>query len=66
MNFSIPLVAGIKQVCLLFVLSFETGVRYTFSDNLDGTNPIGEYENNITLKHGSLSIMIGMSLLDSL
>lgn len=55
MNFSIPLVAGIKaSLSPLFVLSFEAGVRYTLTDNLDGSNPVGEFSNNVTLKHGSL------------
>ena len=34
--------------------SLETGIRYSFTDNLDGSNPIGQYENNPTLKHGSI------------
>ena len=55
MNFSLPIVAGIKaSLSPLFVLSLETGIRYTFTDNIDGSNPIGQFENDITLKHGSL------------
>lgn len=55
MNISLPIVAGIKaSLSPLFVLSLETGIRYTFSDNIDGSNPIGPFENNDTLKHGSL------------
>lgn len=54
-NFSIPIILGIKaSLSPLFVLSLETGIRYTFTDNIDSSNPTGKFENNITLKHGSL------------
>jgi len=55
LQFSIPIVVGIKaSISPLFIISLETGIRYTFTDNIDGSNPIGEFENNPTLKHGSL------------
>ena len=55
MNFAIPVVAGIKaSLSPLFVLSLETGIRFTLSDNIDGSNPIVEYAGNMTLQHGNL------------
>lgn len=45
-NFSIPLVLGVKgTLSNHLVLAFEVGPRYTFSDNLDGSNPVEIYEN---------------------
>lgn len=38
--FAIPMVVGIKTRFLEnFILGFEVGARYTFTDNLDGSNP---------------------------
>ena len=38
--FAIPMVVGIKTRFLdNFILGFEVGARYTFTDNLDGSNP---------------------------
>lgn len=54
-NFSIPVIVGVKaSLSPLFVLSLETGIRYTFTDNIDSSNPVGKFENNISFKHGSL------------
>ena len=36
------------------VLSFETGFRYSLTDNIDGSNPIGQFENDTQVKHGEL------------
>ena len=36
------------------VLSFETGFRYSLTDNIDGSNPIGQFENDLQVKHGEL------------
>ena len=37
---AIPMTLGIKaSIADSFVLGFEVGARYTFSDNLDGSNP---------------------------
>lgn len=37
---AIPMVVGIKTNALQpFIIGFEVGARYTFSDNLDGSNP---------------------------
>ena len=55
MQYAIPLIVGVKaSISPLFVIGFETGIRYTFTDNLDGSNPIGPYKNDPTVKHGSL------------
>jgi hypothetical protein len=55
LEFAIPLVIGAKaKLSEQFVLSFEVGARYTFTDNLDGSNPVNEFENNPNLKHGAL------------
>ena len=55
LQFSIPIIVGIKaSISPLFIVSLETGVRYSFTDNIDGSNPIGQYENNPTLKLGSI------------
>ncbi|MPT34754.1 MAG: hypothetical protein E2604_06635 [Flavobacterium sp.] len=38
--FGIPIIAGIKtRLTDSFILGFEVGARYTFTDNLDGSNP---------------------------
>ena len=55
LEFSIPAIVGIKfSINNSFVLSFETGIRYSLTDNLDGSNPIGQFENDIQVKHGEL------------
>ena len=35
----LPIFGWIKTVLHKFVLGLETGIRYTFTDNLDGSNP---------------------------
>lgn len=55
LEFSIPAIVGIKfSINNSFVLSFETGIRYSLTDNIDGSNPIGQFENDIQVKHGDL------------
>ncbi len=40
MDLAIPAVIGIKaSISPLFVLSLETGIRYAFTDNIDGSAP---------------------------
>jgi hypothetical protein len=52
---SIPAIFGVKaSISPLFILGFEVGVRYALSDNIDGSNPIGQYENDPYYKHGNL------------
>jgi hypothetical protein len=53
-TFAIPMVVGIKaKIANSLVLGLETGARYTFTDNLDGSNPKNEkFE---PLKFGNLN-----------
>jgi hypothetical protein len=40
---AIPMIVGIKSnVIKNFVIGFEVGARYTFTDNIDGSNPKNE------------------------
>ena len=42
-NLAIPMTVGVKTNILTnFVLGFEVGARYSFTDNLDGSNPKNE------------------------
>lgn len=45
-TFAIPMTLGIKaKVSTHLVLAAEVGARYTFTDNLDGSNPTGANSN---------------------
>ena len=51
--FALPMILGIKtNITKNYVLGFEVGVRYSFTDNLDGSNP--KNENFKTLQFGNL------------
>jgi hypothetical protein len=51
---SIPMIVGVKSNVLKhFIVGFEVGARYTFTDNLDGSNP--KNENLQTLKFGNIN-----------
>ena len=51
---SIPLVVGIKaSISPLFIVGLETGIRYALTDNLDGSNPGGEFSGD-EYKRGNL------------
>jgi uncharacterized protein YchJ len=51
---SIPMVIGVKGRFLKkFIIGAEVGVRYTFTDNLDGSNP--KNDNFETLRFGNLN-----------
>ncbi|OGS78708.1 MAG: hypothetical protein A3G95_06840 [Flavobacteria bacterium RIFCSPLOWO2_12_FULL_31_7] len=53
-SFAIPMIIGVKaKIANHLVLGLETGARYTFTDNLDGSNP--KNENFETLKFGNLN-----------
>ena len=53
---AIPMVVGIKAtVGSKLVLGFEIGARYTFTDNLDGSNPDTGLDNNESLKFGNIN-----------
>lgn len=54
--FAIPMVVGYKvTISRHFVLGLEVGARYTFTDNLDGSNPTGEKEADPNLKFGNIN-----------
>jgi len=41
-SFAIPMTVGFKiRISQLFILGAEVGARYTFTDNLDASNPEG-------------------------
>lgn len=53
-SFAIPMIVGVKSNILKnFVLGIEVGARYTFTDNLDGSNP--KNENLEPLKFGNIN-----------
>jgi hypothetical protein len=53
---AIPMVVGFKTtVGTKMVLGFEIGARYTFTDDLDGSNPVNGLENEESLKFGNLN-----------
>ncbi|QNJ97860.1 type IX secretion system protein PorG [Constantimarinum furrinae] len=53
---AIPMVVGFKTtVGTKMVLGFEIGARYTFTDDLDGSNPVNELANEESLKFGNLN-----------
>jgi len=54
--FAIPMVLGYKVTLgTKFVLAGEIGVRYTFTDGLDGSNPVKGLEDNENIKFGNLN-----------
>jgi hypothetical protein len=51
---AIPIVLGVKaKLNRRFIIGLEAGARYTFTDNLDGSNP--KNENLNTLKFGNIN-----------
>ncbi|GGE01748.1 hypothetical protein GCM10011312_26460 [Planktosalinus lacus] len=55
-SFAIPMVVGYKlTVGRYMVLGAEIGARYTFTDNLDGSNPTGIKEGDPNLKFGNIN-----------
>ncbi|MEZ0005266.1 hypothetical protein ABH942_000617 [Flavobacterium sp. 28YEA47A] len=53
-TFAIPMTVGIKsRIAEKLILGFEVGARYTFTDNLDGSNP--KNDNFKTLRFGNLN-----------
>ncbi|MFM9825686.1 DUF6089 family protein [Flavobacterium sp.] len=53
-SFSIPLNLGIKSnITPYFILGIEVAARFTFTDNIDGSNP--ENEDYKTLRFGNLN-----------
>lgn len=44
LEFSIPVIVGIKaSISPMFIVGIETGIRYALTDNLDASNPGGEF-----------------------
>lgn len=55
-SIAIPMVVGYKtSVGSKMVLGLEIGARYTFTDDLDGSNPIKKLANNDELKFGNIN-----------
>lgn len=53
-TFAIPMIVGIKgRFFKNFIIGAEVGIRYSFTDNLDGSNP--ENDNFETLRFGNLN-----------
>jgi hypothetical protein len=53
-SFAIPIILGIKSnITPHFVVGAEVGARYTFTDNIDGSNP--DTSNTNILKFGNLN-----------
>ena len=53
-TFAIPIIVGVKgKFFENFIIGAEVGFRYTFTDNLDGSNP--KNDNFETLRFGNLN-----------
>jgi len=53
---ALPFTLGVKlNPNPFFILGFELGARYTFTDNLDGSNPENEYANELNYKFGNIA-----------
>lgn len=53
-SMAIPMIVGVKSnITPNFILAFELGARYTFTDNLDGSNP--KNENFKLLRFGNIN-----------
>jgi hypothetical protein len=65
---AIPMVVGFKTtVGSKMVLGVEIGARYTFTDDLDGSNPVNELADEDSLKFGNINsndwyVFTGMTL----
>lgn len=55
-TFAIPMVLGYKMtVTDKFILGFELGARYTFTDGIDGSNPVNDKKDFDNLKFGNIN-----------
>lgn len=53
-TFAIPVIVGVKTtLSRRFVLGFEVGARYSFTDDLDGSNPVRDKKPYKSLKFGN-------------
>ncbi|QHI38213.1 hypothetical protein IMCC3317_36000 [Kordia antarctica] len=54
--FAIPMVLGYKAtISEKMIIAFEIGARYTFTDDLDGSNPVNDKEDFDNLKFGNIN-----------
>ena len=54
-EFAIPMVIGIKSTITRNIsVGFEVGARYTLTDAIDGSNPNGSLEDDLTRKFGNI------------
>jgi len=55
-SIAIPMVIGFKTtVGTKMIFAFEIGARYTFTDDLDGSNPVKGLEDNERIKFGDIN-----------
>tara|TARA_B110000263_G_C15267334_1_gene491761 strand:+ start:757 stop:1428 length:672 start_codon:yes stop_codon:yes gene_type:complete len=55
LNFALPIIIGVKSnISSNFIIGAEVGFRYTFTDNIDSSNPSKDYAQNLSLKFGNL------------
>ena len=55
-TFAIPIILGFKaKIAQHLVLGAEVGARYTFTDNLDGSNPVKSLKDDTNLKFGNVN-----------
>ena len=55
-SLAIPMIFGVKSaITKQLILAIEIGARYTFTDNLDGSNPVKEKESIESLKFGNIN-----------
>ena len=55
-NFALPIIVGVKtNLNAKTVVGLEIGARATFTDNIDGSNPVGSFKNSTALKFGNLN-----------
>ena len=60
--FGIPIVLGLKSnISKQLILGFEIGARYTFSDEIDGSVPDGDFKDQVSI--GNTNSKTGMCLL---
>ena len=54
LNFALPIIFGLKSnLSTSLIFAAEVGFRYTFTDNIDASNPIKEYSQNDDIKFGN-------------
>ncbi len=55
-SFAIPMILGYKaNINRSAMIGFEIGARYTFTDDLDGSNPVNGLADEDTLKFGNVN-----------